>query len=131
MKTNMFKDKSCFNQVKKTNLYELYHRNSELNSISLYKFGEDIQKAMNDGEFLKTISEEKILYDNCLTIELPEPNSKSMNTKLFDVLYNRRSVRKFNNCKKINIEELSTILFYSGGVTGEYEQFENKPKINF
>jgi len=130
IKTNTFREKSCFNRINKINIYELYHRNSELNSVSLYKFSEGIEKAISDDGFLEAICEEKKLYNDCSTINMPDPNPNLTELNLFDVLYKRRSVRKFDKSKPVNLEELSTILFYSGGIMGKYEPFQNKPKCN-
>jgi SagB-type dehydrogenase family enzyme len=63
----------------------------------------------------------KSLYKDRETIELPPPNPQLTKLTLFDVISKRRSVRNFSN-EPITLEELSTILFYSSGMTGEYSE---------
>lgn len=53
-------------------------------------------------------------YPRLKTIELPKPHIRS-NPDFYKVLINRRSKRDFQN-KEISIKELSSLLYYSGGV---------------
>lgn len=124
-----FIDKSTLKKVKDIPLYELYHRNSEISSLNYSKFIHGISNALLDNEFIKECINDKNLYANNETIKLPNPNLNLTSMNVFDVIKNRRSVRSFSN-QSISQEELSTILFYSGGVTGEYPQTEKKPQMN-
>lgn len=129
MKNKKFKDKSTFKKIKDIPLYELFHRNSELNSLNYYKFTHGISNALLDNEFIEECANDRNLYNGNETVKLPKPNLNLTDMNVFDVIKNRRSIRSFSG-QPINQEELSTILFYSGGVTGEYQQIEGKPHMN-
>lgn len=129
MKSKNFKDKSTFKKIKDIPLYELFHRNSEINSLNYHKFTNGISNAIFENEFIDECINDKNLYSDNETIKLPNPNLNLTNMNVFDVIKNRRSIRSFSN-QHISQEELSTILFYSGGVTGEYRQTEGKPQMN-
>lgn len=129
VKSKTFKDKSTFKKIKDIPLYELFHRNSELNSLNFYKFTQSISNTLLDNKFIEECANDRNLYNGNETVRLPKPNLNLTNMNFFDVIRNRRSIRSFSG-QPINQEELSTILFYSGGVTGEYRQTEGKPQMN-
>lgn len=129
IRSKKFKDKSTFKKIKDIPLYELFHRNSELNSLNYYKFTHGISNALLDNEFIEECANDRNLYNGNETVKLPKPNLNLTDMNVFDVIKNRRSIRSFSG-QPINQEELSTILFYSGGVTGEYQQIEGKPHMN-
>jgi len=120
-----FKSKSNFKNINGIPLYELFHRNSELNVLNSYSFSKGISNAISDKSFIDECFSINSLYENSETIILPKPDSKLLKLNLFDTINKRRSVRNFSE-EAITIEELSTILFYSSGVTGEYEATEDQ-----
>lgn len=128
IKNKEFKDKSNFKKIKSIPLHELFHRNSELSSLIHHKFTNGISNAILDNEFIDECINGNILYNENKTIKLPEPNLKLSDHNVFDIIRNRRSIRSFSH-QAISLAELSTILFHSGGVTGEYEQREGKPHM--
>lgn len=121
-----FKEKSTFKKINNMPLYELFHRNSEINSLNAYNFNNIISKALSDREFINECLTPKSLYEEKKTIKLPPPNSQLTTLNLFDVISKRRSVRNFSK-EPMAFEELSTILFYSSGMTGEYSETKDKP----
>lgn len=123
-----FKEKSTFKKINDIPLYELFHRNSEINSLNGYNFSDIISKAISDKDFIKECLTPKSLYKEKETIKLPSPNAQLTTSNLFDVISKRRSVRNFSK-EAMTLEELSTILFYSSGMTGEYFQTEDKPHM--
>lgn len=123
------KEKSTFKMINNIPLYELFHRNSELNSLTKYNFSNIISSALSDNEFINEISNTKSLYKEVRTIELPIPNPLLTSLNFFDTILKRRSVRNFSD-DSITLEELSTILFYSVGITGEYIETKNYPHID-
>lgn len=123
------KEKAKYSKINNIPLYELFHRNSELNSLNAYNFSNRGKETLLDKDFVKESSKNKSLYEDKAIIKLPEPNPKLTTLNIFDVIYKRRSVRNFSN-EPITIEELSTILFYSSGVTGEYLETKDKTHIN-
>lgn len=123
-----FKEKSTFKKTNNIPLYELFHRNSEINSLNAYNFSDIISNAILDKDFINECLTPKSLHKEKETIELPSPNSQLNTLNLFDVISKRRSVRNFSK-EPITLEELSTILFYSSGVTGEYSETKDKPHM--
>ncbi|MBU3228917.1 SagB/ThcOx family dehydrogenase [Clostridium algidicarnis] len=125
IKIRNFKEKSTFNKIDDIPLYELFHRNSEINSLNAYNFSKGILRAISDKEFINECFNHKCLHEDKEVIKLPDPNSKLTTLNLFDVIFKRRSVRSFSN-EPMTFEELSTILFYSSGMTGKYDKTDDK-----
>ena len=53
VKSKKIKDKSIFKKIKDINLYELFHINTEINSLNYHKFTHGISNALLDYEFIE------------------------------------------------------------------------------
>lgn len=98
---------------------EIYHENTKIRSYNLLK-KENIEPiiAKIQGKSYKNYSSSEKIY-------LPKDFKKSK-TSIEEVMQRRRSIRDFSG-KSLNIKELSKILYFSYGITGQIEN--NKTKI--
>ena len=71
----------------------------------------------------------KVYVNNYETIQLPKPNAEFKIKDFQEVMLKRRSVRLFLN-EPISLETLSTLLYYTAGVTGFVSAYgyKNFPK---
>jgi SagB-type dehydrogenase family enzyme len=104
-------------------LSETYHEASKLNHITGRSFRRRIQSILGPEFFLKIISQAYKTYPTAEAIGLPEQGKLSEPPdaqKLTELIRSRRSVRAFTG-QAISIDNLSTLLRNSYGVTGGFE----------
>lgn len=126
--TEFFREKTLYTNLNDIPLYKLYHVNSELNDKNSMVLVHNINRALNDSEFILKCGQHKSFYEEKPEIQLPPPNKDMATENVLETLSRRRSIRNFSN-EKVSMEELSTVLHYSSGLTGEYEESEHKPRL--
>ena len=114
---------------KKIALSDIYHYNTQLNYININKLENEINTAITNKDFLTKIKDSSLLYENIKEITLPKPNRELEKYNLFDTILKRRSIRNYSE-KPLLLEELSTILFYSTGISYKTKQTDYYPSIN-
>lgn len=115
------------NQIRPTIESEIYHENSKIHQHNirhwLYKKKEFGLKHVKIKKFFERSSKSYKLYSSSLQIELPRTIHYEPNIDLWRAMYSRRSLRNYSS-KKLQIEDISTVLTYSYGKTGEW-RFED------
>lgn len=110
-------------------LYELYHENSKLDpDVSLPDF-KKIAEIRNNPAFIAIMAKAFKEYPGCPQIPLPMEVELG-NVPIGDVIRQRRSVRNFTG-EAITRDELSALLLYSNGISGQFTYMLQKPEIQY
>lgn len=129
LKTNLKLNKH-YKKAYNTAIHDLYHINSELNKYNMYEFINGIESALENDLFIKECFENKRVNNKLNDeniINLKSTNIEDLSSNFFTILQSRRSLRNFTG-EKILFEDLSNLLIFSSGVTGNYEaNGKNKP----
>ncbi|MDD6771826.1 SagB/ThcOx family dehydrogenase [Inconstantimicrobium porci] len=122
-----FRGKYKYHYLNGIPLFELYHTNTELNCINFLTLNRMVNNAVCDDWFNKKIKKGVTLYNEIECIKLPAPNPTLEKYSFFETVSRRRSIRNYSKIP-LSLEELSTILFYSAGISGKYDETEQHPR---
>lgn len=98
-------------------LYEIYHENTKINKLNSREYGAFIELVTRQPFLLKRMALSYKLYPGHKQIKLTK-NFKLSNRTIEDIIEQRRTRRDFNG-KLITINELSKLLYFSYGISGQ------------
>jgi SagB-type dehydrogenase family enzyme len=109
--------------------YELYHENSKFDKdVSLPEF-QKIVDIRSNPELITVMARAFREYPGCPVMPLPL-DAELGELTLSQAIRYRRTVRHFTNAA-ISLPQLSAILLYSGGITGQFTYTFKKPEIQY
>lgn len=118
----MKRAKSFVSELYEDDLYslsEIFHENTKLRRSQLRKIAAKVVRISRDPAILKALTQSYKHYPNLDRIILPEDFREDEGVSIETAILNRRSVRAFDGNRPLTLAQISKLLRFSAGITGE------------
>jgi SagB-type dehydrogenase family enzyme len=119
----MKKTKSFLNEIYDDDIYslsEIFHENTKLRRSQMRKMATKVLRISRDPVVLRAMSQSFKRYPNLDRVAMPKP-LQNEGVEVEAAILGRRSTRAFDVTRPITIEQVSKLLHFSSGITGQKE----------
>jgi SagB-type dehydrogenase family enzyme len=117
------KTRSFLNEIYDDNIFslsEIFHENTKLRRSQMRKMATKVLRISRDPVVLRAMTQSFKRYPNLDRISMPKP-FRNEGVDVETAILGRRSTREFDPTRPITIEQISKLLHFSSGITGQKE----------